>query len=108
ATELAEATVRSLRRGRTVDLHHEEISEEGTFKSVMTSFGCVILLCILVALPAALVGPALGLPWTIYIAYAIPPVLIGFIFLQLLRFVIRRRGQPSHIREERKGISNRG
>ncbi len=104
ATELAEATVRSLRRGRTVDLHHEEVSEEGTFKSVMISFGCIILLCILVALPAALVGPALGLPWTIYIAYVIPPVLIGFIFLQLLRFVIRRRGRSPHVREERKGI----
>ncbi|MBV8609761.1 MAG: hypothetical protein JO034_20180, partial [Singulisphaera sp.] len=104
ATELAEATVRSLRRGRTVDLHHEEISEEGTFKSVMTSFGCVILLCILVALPAALVGPALGLPWTIYIAYVIPPVLIGFIFLQLLRYVIRRRGQATQVREWRKEI----
>ena len=89
ATELAEATVRSLRPRRTVDLHHEEVSEEGTFKSVMTSFGCIVLLGILVILPAALVGPALGFPWLIYIAYAIPPALIGFIFLQLLRFAVR-------------------
>ena len=94
ATELAEAAVRSLRRGRTVDLHYEEISEEGTFKSVMTSFGCLILLGILIALPAALVGPAVGIPETLYIAYAIPPLLIGFFLLQFLRLGLKRT-QPA-------------
>jgi predicted dehydrogenase len=91
AMELAEATVRSLRRGRTVDLHYEEISEAGTFKSVMTSTGCVLLLSILFVLPAALAGPALGLGWTIFIAYAIPPLLVVFILLQTLRFAVRDR-----------------
>jgi predicted dehydrogenase len=89
AMELAEATVRSLRRGRTVDLHYEEISEASSFKSVMTSTGCMLLLSILVALPAALAGPALGLNWTLYIAYAIPPLLIGFMLMQSLRFAVR-------------------
>jgi myo-inositol 2-dehydrogenase/D-chiro-inositol 1-dehydrogenase len=89
AMELSEATVRSLRRGRTVDLHYEEISEASTFKGVMTSFGCVLLLAVLFALPVALIGPALGFPWTIYIAYAIPPVLILFIVSQMLRFAVR-------------------
>ncbi len=90
AMELAEAAVRSLRRGRTVDLHYEEISEEGTFKSVMTSFGCLILLGVMAALPAALVGPAIGIPETLYIAYAIPPLLVGFFLLQLLRLGLRK------------------
>ena len=61
AMELAEATVRSLRRGRTVDLHYEPISEESNFKSVMTSTGCMILLGALVAVLFALSGPPLGL-----------------------------------------------
>ena len=87
--ELSEATVRSLKRGRTVDLHYEEISEAGTFKGVMTSIGCVVFLSILAVLPVALIGPPLGLPETIYLAYVIPPVLILFILLQLLRFVVR-------------------
>ena len=52
AMELAEATIRSLRRGRTVDLHYEPISEEASFKSVMTSTGCVIFLAALVHPPA--------------------------------------------------------
>ena len=41
--ELSEAVVRSLRRGRTIDLHYEAISEEASFKSIMTSTGCMIL-----------------------------------------------------------------
>ena len=89
AMEVAEGVARSLRRGRTVELHYEEISEEGTFKSVMTSFGCLILLSILFVLPFALVGPALGMPWTIYVAYTIPPLLVGFALLQLFRFAAR-------------------
>ena len=89
AMELVEATARSLRRGRTVDLHYERVSESGNFKSVMTSVGCVLLLLVLVALPVALIGPALGIDWTLYIAYAIPPVLILFILLQSLRFAAR-------------------
>jgi predicted dehydrogenase len=95
AMEVAEGVARSLRRGRTVELHYEEISEEGTFKSVMTSFGCLILLSILVVLPLALVGPALGMPWTVYVAYVIPPLLVGFALLQLFRFAARGPGQPS-------------
>jgi myo-inositol 2-dehydrogenase/D-chiro-inositol 1-dehydrogenase len=90
AMELAEAVVRSLRRGRTVELHYESISEEATFKSVMTSTGCLILLASLVLLPLAMAGPPLGLKWTLYIPYAIPPVLVIFVVMQTLRFGVRR------------------
>jgi myo-inositol 2-dehydrogenase/D-chiro-inositol 1-dehydrogenase len=90
AMELSEATVRSLRRGRTVDLHYEEISEAGTFKGVMTSVGCVVFLAMLVVLPLALIGPPLGFPATIYLAYLIPPILVVFVLLQLLRLGIKR------------------
>jgi myo-inositol 2-dehydrogenase/D-chiro-inositol 1-dehydrogenase len=87
--ELTEAVVRSLRRGRTVDLHYERISEAASFKSIMTSAGCLILLATLVVLPLALAGPALGFNWTIYIAYLILPILILFTAVQLLRFGIK-------------------
>lgn len=92
AMEVAEGVVRSLRKGRNVELHYEEISEAGTFKSVMTSIGCLVLLSILVVVPVALAGPALGIGWTIYLAWAIPPILVGFAFLQLLRFAVRGPG----------------
>lgn len=90
AMEVTEGVVRSLRRGRTVELHYENISEEGTFKGVMTSLGCVLLMAILAVLPLALAGPALGLAGTVYLAYLIPPVLVIFVLLQLFRYAIRR------------------
>jgi myo-inositol 2-dehydrogenase/D-chiro-inositol 1-dehydrogenase len=96
AMELSEAAVRSLRRGRTIDLHYEAISEEATFKSFMTSTGCVLLLGILLILPLALAGPALGIGWTIYFAYLIPPVLAVFVVAQLLRYGIRREERGLH------------
>ncbi|MBV8487473.1 MAG: hypothetical protein JO161_04280, partial [Planctomycetaceae bacterium] len=94
AMELSEAVARSLRRGRTIDLHYESISEESTFKSIMTSTGCLILLAIMLVLPLALAGPPLGFPWTIYIAYVIPPVLVVFAVLQVLRLGIRKESVP--------------
>lgn len=92
AMELASAVARSLRKGRSVDLHYEEVSEASNFKTVMTSVGCMVLLGILVALPAALVGPALGIGQTIYIAYAIPPLLVAFALLQVLRLAMKPPG----------------
>ncbi len=89
AMELASAVARSLRRGRSVDLNYEEVSESSNFKTLMTSVGCMVLLGILVVLPAALVGPALGIGQTIYIAYIIPPILILFAVLQALRLLVK-------------------
>ena len=90
AMELSEAVVRSLRRGRTIDLHYEAISEDASFKSIMTSTGCMILMAALLILPLALAGPALGINWTIYLAYLIPPVLVLFVVFQVLRIGIRK------------------
>ena len=42
--ELAEAIPRSLVRGRTIEVQHEQPTEEGTFKGLMTSLGCGLLL----------------------------------------------------------------
>jgi myo-inositol 2-dehydrogenase/D-chiro-inositol 1-dehydrogenase len=103
AMELAEAAVRSLTRGRTVDLHYEEISEAATFKSVMTSIGCLVFLAVLIVLPAALIGPPLGFPGTLYIAYAIPPTLVLYILVQLFRFALRDRRREKPVSEGRSG-----
>ena len=93
AMELTEATARSLRKGRTVDLYYEPISEEASFKSVMTSTGCMLIIGALLIIPLALAGPPLGFNWTIYIAYLIPPLLVLFIILQTLRFAVRKPEQ---------------
>jgi myo-inositol 2-dehydrogenase/D-chiro-inositol 1-dehydrogenase len=101
AMELAEATARSLRRGRTVEMYYEPITEEANFKSVMTSTGCVILLLALAVLPLALAGPALGWNWTIFIAYAIPPMLVIFVVMQVLRFAVRSEDTERRPRDDR-------
>jgi hypothetical protein len=87
---VAEATARSLCKGRTVDMHYEPISEGASFKSVMPSTGCVLFTGSMLILPLALAGTPLGFGWTIYIAYAIPPLLVLFVILQTLRFAVRK------------------
>jgi myo-inositol 2-dehydrogenase/D-chiro-inositol 1-dehydrogenase len=90
AMELAEAAARSLRRGRTVDLFYEEMSEAGNFKSVMTSTGCALLLGALVLYAISRAGQGLGFEWMGYLAWVIPPAFLLFILLQLLRYGIRK------------------
>ena len=104
AMELSEAVDRSLRRGRTVEMHYESISEDATFKSVMTSTGCLVILVSLALLPLSMAGPPLGLPWTLYIPYLILPTLVLFVLLQTLRLAIRRPGtaMPSEAKPPRR------
>ena len=67
----------------------------------------MILIATLLILPLALAGPALGLNWTIYLAYLIPPVLVVFAAVQFLRLGIRKnddvRRQETAQREESGG-----
>ncbi|HEX3996964.1 MAG TPA: hypothetical protein VHX65_00260 [Pirellulales bacterium] len=42
--ELSDAIPRSLVRGRTIEVQHEQPTEQGTFKGLMTSLGCGLLL----------------------------------------------------------------
>jgi myo-inositol 2-dehydrogenase/D-chiro-inositol 1-dehydrogenase len=105
AMELAEATARSLRRGRTVDLHYEPVSEEATFKSVMTSTGCLIFIAVLFVLPLAMAGPAVGLKWTLWIPYVIPPVLVLFVVMQALRLGMRRPRETTQNETSRRAPS---
>ena len=51
AVELAEAVERSLQKGRTIELHSQEFTEESTFKGTMTSLGCGLLIAALLVIP---------------------------------------------------------
>jgi myo-inositol 2-dehydrogenase/D-chiro-inositol 1-dehydrogenase len=84
--EIVEAVERSLRRGRTIELFHEEASEQGTFKGVMAAGGCLLLLVgIALAIAATIVGKfrlVIANAWP----FALLAVLTLFLLLQLLRF----------------------
>lgn len=57
AIELAETVPRSLVRGRAIDLHQEEYTDLGTFKGMMASVGCgLVLLGLLVVIVATLLA----------------------------------------------------
>lgn len=85
--ELVEAVERSMRRGRTVELYHEEASEQGTFHGVMAAVGCLlIMLAIGLAITASIFGT-----FRLWIAnlwpYALLALLVVFLLMQLLKFV---------------------
>ena len=85
--ELVEAVERSLRKGRTVELFHEEASEQGTFHGVMAAGGCLLLmLSIGTAVAATVLGKfqfAVANIWP----YALLAVLAVFLLMQFLKFV---------------------
>lgn len=58
--EILDASRRSLRRGRTIELHYEETSERSQFKTQMTAIGCgVLLLTMFAFIGLLLIGAAL-------------------------------------------------
>lgn len=92
ALELSEAVEQSCRRGRTIPLYNEELSEEGTFKSLMAASGCGLLMVGLVVLFVVAVVEGLQLPireftiWRLWPFYLLTPFAI-FLLLQLLKLV---------------------
>jgi len=93
--ELCEATARSIRRRRTVDVHFDAGTERSVFKSQMTAMGCGVLTWLLLGMVAYLIaGQLLTLPdwaWhTARILWMVPLVL--FLVAQMLLPLTRDRG----------------
>jgi predicted dehydrogenase len=85
--ELDDAARRSVERRRAGTLEYPEATEEASFKGTMTLVGCGLLWGMLLLLILSRWFPRLG--WVIL------PVLLGFLALQLLRWVLPRRGQET-------------
>lgn len=100
AAELAEGAQQSLRRGRTIQLHFEEHSEEQTFKGVMAIGGCLVLLLILSVLAASAVIDALGLPfrqsawWRLWPLYVLAPAVLLLAAQSLWRVFAKKPSRP--------------
>jgi hypothetical protein len=61
--EVADTVELSLRRGRMIELHHETVTEEDTFKGVMAALGCLLVMVVpLVLIAAAILGGLLARP----------------------------------------------
>jgi predicted dehydrogenase len=85
--ELDDAVRRSVQRRRVSTLEYPEATEEVGFKGTMTLTGCAILWTILFLLIASI-----WLPWA---GWAIIPVLVAFLLLQILRWLIPGSSTPS-------------
>ena len=53
--DVADLVETSLRRGRMLELHHDTVTEEDTFKGVMSAVGCLLLLLVPLVMIAAVV-----------------------------------------------------
>lgn len=94
AMELADTIEISLRRGRMIDVHHRELTEQLAFKGVMSALGCGVLV---VLIPAAIVvgwfAGLVGIPLSHYWPHALLLFLAVFLALQFLpRFLARGTG----------------
>jgi hypothetical protein len=98
AVELTESIDISLERQRTIQLHHEEHTEEDTFKGMMAVGGCcallvTLLVTVLVAVVDALDIPMLdhpfwqAIPWGRNWPLFLFAFLALFLLLQLFRFL---------------------
>lgn len=86
--ELDDAARRSIERGRVSTLEYPEATEEVGFKGTMTLVGCGLLWVSLLLLILSAWVPWLQWWW------AIVPLLIAFISLQLLRWIVPRSHEP--------------
>ncbi len=98
SAELTETIDRSLKRGRTIELHYEEYSEASTFKGMMSAVGCCLLMVGLFAV--VLVGVLEDflrrhVPLIPKWPYILLGVLGFFLALQFLLLAIRREGAPT-------------
>lgn len=98
--ELEEAVERSVRRGRTIEMHHEQVTEKDTFKSMMAAGGCGLMMWVLCLLLLAGVVEGLQLPlrdmaiWRFFPIVLFAPLGL-FLLLQLLQFVYPSEKPPA-------------
>jgi hypothetical protein len=100
--EAAEAVDRSLLKGRTIELFHEEHTEAASFKGIMAMGGCLLLVLAICVLLLVTLVEGLQLPlrnlaaWRLWPLYLLMPI-GAFLLLQFLGLAL---GAPT-----RDGIS---
>jgi predicted dehydrogenase len=96
AVELTETIARSLQKSRTIELYYEDYTEEATFKGMMASLGCGLLLLTLMLLVLVGVLEQMKVPGLGVWRYGLVVVLVVFLGLQLLLLAAKRKaGQSS-------------
>jgi len=95
AMDLADLAGESVRRGKTLAVHNEQLTEEGTFKTIMAAGGCLLLMSTLFFLLVVTVVEGLELPirqtrlWKTWPIVLFTPLAI-FLGMQFLRMLFPR------------------
>ena len=106
AMELADTIEISLRRGRMIDVHHQQLTEELAFKGMMSAAGCGVLLVLpplllMVGWLAELIGLPVARPVADYWPHGLLALLAAFLLVQLLpKLLLHSR--------EKHGAADRG
>lgn len=99
AMELTDSIEISLRRGRMIDIHAQQLTEQLAFKGTMAAAGCGMLMVVVpLALVAGWVAGQLGIPIARYWPHVLLGVLALFLLLQALPKLLYdadRGGPPS-------------
>ena len=104
AMELTDSIEISLRRGRTIDVHHQQLTEHLAFKGTMAAAGCGILLVLppMLLLVGWLAGLA-GVPVARYWPHLLGGTLALFLLLQLLPKLLYLSSGKSDEHDQRGG-----
>lgn len=85
AMELTDSIEISLRRGRMIDVHDQQLTEQLAFKGTMSAFGCGLLLVIIPALLViGWIAGLIGIPVAEYWPHVLLAILALFLGLQFL------------------------
>jgi hypothetical protein len=92
AMELADSIEISLRRGRRIEVHYRQMTEETSYKGMMSAMGCgLLLLAPLALVTAGMLSAVFG--WRILRFWYAPvlAVLMAFLVVQILARMVARR-----------------
>jgi hypothetical protein len=106
AMELADSIEISLRRGRMIDVHHRELTEQLAFKGVMAAIGCGVLVVLIpLVIVVGWIAGILKIPLSDYWPHLLLAALAAFLALQLLPKLMSR--QVSQRTAEERGADER-
>lgn len=92
AMEVADVVELSLQKGKTIEVHHQQLTEELAFRGTMSALGCALLLTWLVGVVVAgIVGDAFGFPLARLWPFFLVGTLALFLLIQLLPKLIPPR-----------------
>jgi hypothetical protein len=93
--ELADSIELSLRRGRRIDVYYRQLTEETSYKGMMSALGCgLLLLAPLVLVIAGVINAVFGWRLTKFWYVPVLVIFVGFLLLQLVARVMAKRPAP--------------